>query len=204
MHVKMEKNNIDGLEVMRNQLSLLKQKLEEQQIVSEKIIRRTMKEKMAGINRSMKRTCLLAAFGIGYCPWAFRNIGVSWLLCGVTTAFLILAVCYTLYLRMGMSAGMMVNSNLIEVGMKVSRMKRLSRLWLTRVGIPFMCIWIPWLMFDIMRTGNDKEYLWGVVAGCTAGAVIGGLIGFSIYRKNMDRADDILLQIEELTKGQQE
>mgnify|MGYP003501895248 CR=1 FL=1 len=57
------------LEEMRSQISILKEKLEKQNIVNEQHIRNSMKSKASDINRIVTVTIVLGVFALVYPAW---------------------------------------------------------------------------------------------------------------------------------------
>ena len=187
--------NTTELNEMKEQISLLRRKLEKETIVNEKLIRSSMRDKLKAVKR---RSYILCAVAIGACPlWAtpifdFHSI---WFM-GVTIAFLFIAVAYEIYCNQLLSTQNYSNGNLIDEARKLNRYKQLSRQW-HWFSIPFLCIWLPWFVYE--ATTAAGFFAKNVLIGGLIGGVIGGTIGFTIYRKGQNAINEVIEQIEELT-----
>ena len=107
-----------------------------------------------------------------------------------------------------LSGSTIMNSSLVELSQKLVEMKRLRRLELL-IGIPFVIVWIAWMMFEIH---NSSEIMFPdnhsvgtafmIVMGI--GALIGGAIGLSIYLKMQRTNDELIRQIKDITNENME
>lgn len=187
--------NTAELNEMKEQISLLRRKLEKETIVNEKLIRSSMRDKLKAVKR---RSYILCAVVIGACPlWAspifdFHSI---WFM-GVTIAFLFIAVAYEIYCNQLLSTQNYVNGNLIDEARKLNRYKQLSRQW-HWFSIPFLFIWLSWFVYEATSVGDFHAN--NILIGGLIGGTIGGVIGWRIYRKGLNAVSEVIEQIEELT-----
>ena len=187
--------NTTELNEMKEQISLLRRKLEKETIVNEKLIRSSMRDKLKAVKR---RSYILCAVVIGACPlWAtpifdFHSI---WFI-GVTIAFLFIAVAYEIYCNQLLSTQNYVNGNLIDEARKLNRYKQLSRQW-HWFSIPFLFIWLSWFVYEATSVGDFHAN--NILIGGLIGGTIGGVIGWRIYRKGQNAVSEVIEQIEELT-----
>ena len=187
--------NTAELNEMKEQISLLRRKLEKETIVNEKLIRSSMRDKLKAVKR---RSYILCAVVIGACPlWAspifdFHSI---WFM-GVTIAFLFIAVAYEIYCNQLLSTQNYVNGNLIDEARKLNRYKQLSRQW-HWFSIPFLFIWLSWFVYEATSVGGFHAN--NILIGGLIGGTIGGVIGWRIYRKGQNAVSEVIEQIEELT-----
>ena len=189
--------NLDTLELneMKEQIALLRRKLEKETIVNEKLIRASMRDKLKAVKR---RSYILCAVVIGVCPlWAnpifdFHSI---WFM-GVTIAFLFIAVAYEIYCNQLLSTQNYITGSLVDEVRKLNRYRQLTRQW-HRFGISFLCVWVPWFVYEGNSAGEiHVKYI--LISGLIGG-IIGGAIGWTIYRKGQKAVDEVIEQIEELT-----
>ena len=187
--------NTAELNEMKEQISLLRRKLEKETIVNEKLIRSSMRDKLKEVKR---RSYILCAVAIGVCPlWAtpifdFHSIWFK----GVTIAFLFIAVAYEIYCNQLLSTQNYVNGNLIDEARKLNRYKQLSRQW-HWFSIPFLFIWLSWFVYEATSVGDFHAN--NILIGGLIGGTIGGVIGWRIYRKGQNAVSEVIEQIEELT-----
>ena len=188
--------NTIELNEMKEQISLLRRKLEKETIVNEKLIRASMRDKLKAVKR---RSYILCAVVIAAIPlWAspIFNYHSSWFI-GTSIAFLLIGVAYEIYCNQLLSTQNYSNGNLIDEAHKLSRYKQLSRQW-HWFSIPFLCIWLPWFVYEATTAAGFFAKI--VLIGALIGGVIGGTIGLTIYRKGQNAVSEVIEQIEELTE----
>ena len=186
------------LENMRQQLNTLKQKLEKQEIVNERMIRHSMKKNVSHINSRNIALSVLSLLMIPYCYWIFyMQLHFSLSFWVFTALFNVAAIVYTYYNTKDILNKHLMEEDLLEVRRKLARAKKLDSQWLL-VGIPFIFIWLGWFAYEIyVKSGFDEvtAFFW---AGCV-GAIIGGSLGYRIHTKTQHQYQDVIDQIEDLT-----
>ena len=187
------------LEEMRSHISSLKQQLEKQNIINDTHIRNSMKSKANDLHKTIRGTVGGGIFALIYCPICFHFMGCSLPFVIVTT--IVLAVCLALTIRQNVVLGRMDFSqgNLIETAEALGSVRKHYIRW-TRLAAPAIIIpWYAWCMYEFIRLDNPGGIVLLVCA--TVGGIIGGMIGFSINRKVVRQANEILAQIEELQQS---
>jgi hypothetical protein len=190
------------LEEMRSQIGILKERLEKQNIVNEKHIRKSMKSNMSSINKTVTATIFLGVFALLYCTWFFWSQGCS--LAFVISTAVMLAVCLGLTIIQRVNLGRMDFSkgNLIETAQNLSKIKAHYQDW-HKIAIPMIVIWFGWMIYEMIGIlGLESPMAIGFCCGAAAGGIIGGVLGFRINRKIVRRTSEILEQIEELQRGE--
>lgn len=190
------------LEEMRSQIGILKEKLEKQNIVNEKHIRKSMKSNMSSINKTVTATIFLGVFALLYCTWFFWSQGCS--LAFVISTAVMLAVCLGLTIIQRVNLGRMDFSkgNLIETAQNLSKVKAHYQDW-HKIAIPMIVIWFGWMIYEMIGIlGLESPMAIGFCCGAAAGGIIGGVLGFRINRKIVRRTSEIIEQIEELQRGE--
>ena len=187
------------LEQMREQLNLLKEKLEKETIINERLLRRTMKEKVSSLNRDAIIIAIIGLLGIPYCTFVFANLmNISWWFIGVTDIFFLTAVIYTYISHKDIRAKELLDGNLIEVSRKIGRMRRMYANWL-KFSIPFIIIWFTWFMFEALGRNADNGVPFAI--GGAIGGIIGGAIGIRKYRRMRKKTLEVIMQIKELCEA---
>jgi membrane protein YdbS with pleckstrin-like domain len=196
----MEKINENiELEQMKEQLSILKKKLENESILNDRLMRKAMSEKVSKINHDAIAAYIIIFFAIPYCTWVFIYLlNLSWWFCGVTDIFLLIALIYTYISHRGIRSNEILEGNLLEVSYKIARMKKMYADWL-KIGIPFLVIWIIWFVLEVLHNSKGEE-AHGVLIGGAVGAVIGVVIGSWKYRRIQRKAKEVIEQIHEQCK----
>ena len=192
----MEENlNTIELNEMKEQISLLRRKLEKETIVNEKLIRASMRDKLKALKRRSYRLCV-----VGIAAAVLWKFGISSyfnpLFIDFTAFFLFFAVAYEVYCNRMLSAQNYIEGNLVEEARKLNHYKKLARQWYW-FSIPIVCIWSCWYLYESYTVHAEQGrflFIWGLIGGA-----IGGIIGWNIYRKGRKAIDEVIEQIEELT-----
>lgn len=182
---------------MKEQIALLKKTIERQDIVSDRLMRRTMKRKMRSLNREARFVYILGAFALVYCNIVFFYMNLSLWFSLATTVFMLAAIGYTVWMHRGLSVEEISTGRLVEVGRKVARMKRMGQRWLCGV-FPFLAVWFGGFVWEIWQSEANKDLALGMIVGGAVGGVVGGIIGYMRYRNKQRLADDILDNIKDV------
>ena len=194
----MENINNTELEQMKEQMNLLKEKIEKEKIVNQQLLRVAMKEKVSSLNRDAIIFVILGIVAIPYCTWVFISIlNMSWWFIGVTDLFFLAAIVYTYFSHKDIKAKELMDGNLIEVSKKIMRMRRMYANWL-KFSIPFVIVWFVWFLFEVL--GNNVDEGTPFAIGGTVGGIIGGFIGTKMYYRTRNKTLDVIQQIKELTE----
>lgn len=187
------------LEQMREQIALLRTKLDSEIIVNERLLRRTMHDKVRGITRDNTAMIIVGALATPYTFFTFQYLGLSMALCIFTSLFLAICVFVTWWSQRDLHADELLDGDVVSVGKKVMRLKQLNDRWLW-YAIPMLVIWLVWLILEAYQQIGGTPLFRGFVTGGVVGLVIGGIIGTKVRRRTQRRAREILAHIEELTR----
>ncbi len=189
-------NNIQELNEMRNQLCLLKQKLNEQEIVNEKLMRKVTSERLSKINREGKIYSIIAAICVPINYLILQMAGTSTAFNIVTILFLLVCIGVSVYSRRGINPEDVINGNLVTTKKKMLSYKTLCNKWLIGVT-PFLLVWFGWFMYEL--AADDSDFNTGAIVGGCVGAVVGTICGIIYHKKSMKNIDNAIQEITELT-----
>ncbi len=189
------------LEQMRKQMDILKQKLDKQEIVSQQMLRHTMKSRMSWINK-YRWIALMAIPFVALCFLGMvHDKLISWWFYAFTVVIVAVSAIMDFYVNR-LSDKSIMNENLLELSKKLVKMKR-TRKTQTIIGLIVVVLWLAWLMYEVYTSGSNnisKEYAKMMMISMGIGALIGGTIGIRIYLKMQRTNDDLIQQIEDLTR----
>ena len=194
-------NNDFDLENMRQQMNTLKNKLNQQEIINDRLVRRSMRNE---VNTIARRYYVIMAIGLLMVPygyWCFVKLGglsISFWI--VTSIFMLVCAGATYYTLRKINDPNMMNRNLVEARKKVASAKKFEANWLF-FGIPAVVLWFAWFMYESYLVHGDSlssGFFWG---GCIGG-IIGAICGLSLNFKTQRQYQDIIDQIEDLTVEQ--
>ena len=204
-----DNNNNNELEIMRTQLNALKSQLAQQEIVTENLIIDAMKKKMTWIKKYVFfQICLIPVLAIVWAAIA-PICGISWW----NYAFLITMCCidvfadYRIHVT-ALSDDDYLRGNLVTTVKKLLKMKRYRALQMA-ICIPLIIVWLLWAGIEAYNALPEatSEFQEAFISGGLIGGVIGGICGlifaFSIYRKMQRTNDEVIAQINDLTKPEE-
>ena len=184
---------------MRQQLSTLKKKLNEQEILNDHIMRRSMKKEVSSITWRYNIIMAIGVLMVPYGYWCFVKLcGFSIFFWIVTSIFMLICAGATFYNSRKISDPGLMNHNLVEARKKVASAKKFEANWLL-FGIPAVILWMGWFFYEAYRLHGDtfsNGLFWG---GCIGG-IIGAICGIGIHIKTQRQYQEIIDQIEDLTK----
>ncbi len=185
------------LENMRNQLCILKNKLDEQKIVNDRLMRKVTSERISKIKKEGYIYAFLTAIYIPINIYILWKIGMSEAFNIVTSLFLLVCLSFSIYSRRGINPDDVINGSLVALKKKMLKYKSLGNKWLM-VGIPFLAFWFSWFMLELYDGGSDFNK--GAMTGGCIGAAIGCVCGIIYYRKSKKNLDSAIQEISDLTK----
>ena len=193
--------NESQFEDMRQQLNTLKKKLSEQEIVSDRLVRRSMRNQVNNITRRYYIIMTLCLIMVPYGYWCFvvlAHLSITFWI--ATSIFMMISGGATLYNCLKINDQGMMSRSLVEARKKVASAKKFESNWLM-FGIPSVIIWICYFFYELHQQNNaplTEGFFWG---GCIGG-IIGAICGIRIHLKTQHQYQDIIDQIEDLTADQ--
>jgi hypothetical protein len=185
------------LESMRQQLDTLKEKLNQQDILNDHIIRRSMKKDVNNITRHYYIIIAIGLLMVPYGYWCFVKLcGLSYFFWIVTSIFMLICAGATFYNSRKISDPELMSHSLVEARKKVASAKKFESNWLL-FGIPAVILWISWFFYEIYQIqGGDfnNGFFWG---GCVGG-IIGAVCGIKMHFKTQRQYQEVIDQIEEI------
>ena len=196
----METNiQLNELQELREQLTLLNNKLEKQEIINDKLIRNSIRNKISNINRTGIIMTVCAAIATPICSFNFHYIlHFSIALNIFTCVFMVIAIAYTIWSHKGLNNNLL-NGDLITASETVLRTRKRYKQWYY-FSYPWFAIWLCWLGWEMYTRIENREMLIAAVIGGLVGIVIGGAWGIYQRNKIYRYIDAVLAQIEELKK----
>ena len=183
------------LDEMRQQMAILKDKLENQTIVNDRFIRRSIKRGVSTINKRYLVLGIIALAMIPYGYWAFVMIaGLSVALWLASCLMMLIVVGFMIYNSRDMRDSALMSGNLLDVKRKVTLAQKRGANWLW-FGIPMALAWGAWAVYEMSQKMGDNEY---IVPCCIVGVLVGALIGLKVHFKTQSRFSEIIEQIEDL------
>ena len=80
---------MDELVEMREQMNLLKSKLDKQEIVNDRLLREVTSQRVRRLNRNVWQEGIACLFVITFGSYSFLQLGCSWWFVGFTIAYML-------------------------------------------------------------------------------------------------------------------
>ena len=191
-------------EEMRQQLDILKNKLDNQTLINDKLIRQSMLNKMS----FMKKYTWVSFLVLLFIYYGYNEVRIlfnmSWWFYGFTVLVMTFTVCFDAYIN-HVNKKEFLNGDLIAASLQMQRMKKLRKRSLL-YGIFFMTIWVSWFVIELYNGsgaangGENTSMFYGILVGGGVGLIAGVAIGIWLYLRMQRINSDIISQIDELTK----
>ena len=189
----METNDNTLLEMQR-QMEQLRQKLADQKIVNERILRNSCR---TTVNRlKFKSTVpIIAAFaGLALIP-LLKHFGFSYLFLTVTGVLMLAGIAASMLTKRYIPN---VDRDLVTAAKEITTFRKINADWF-KYGLPCLAVWLGVLIWDVVKNLQfGAEELYGFIGGAAVGLIIGGALGFKNRRDLLNASDDLLSQIKEL------
>lgn len=191
----------DNLDEMRQQLALLKTKLDQQAILNETLLRRTLEAKLRRFTYKQRRRQAMLLIAMLYMPFGLHTMHMPlWFIVAVELFFLC-AFVYELCYKGGLTANDISLHGLIEVHRRLQRIHRMNARWLW-VSIPFILFFLGTIVWrvgiNIQLPAEDRHYM---LLGVLVGAAVGLCIGIAVYLGQQRKAKELMSEIELLAKN---
>lgn len=200
-----DKNMMTELEQMREQMQMLRNKLEQQEIVNDKLVKNSIKSKMSWIKKFVYfEFCLLPFLALTwfcikeYFDLSWYNYAFMMVMCTVDVVW-----DYRINVA-SLKIDRVEDNSLTDTMQKLISMKQIRAKAFIIMGI-LLILWLVWTGIEVWQylstmSGIGDAFTAGAYGGF-AGGVIGAFAGlylaFRIYRKMQNTNDELIAQISE-------
>lgn len=202
----MESNNMNNdLELMREQMQMLREKLDKQEIINDKMLRQSVKNRMSWIKKFVYLEFLLMPF-IAVIWYAIKEMfDLSWWNYGLMLIMSIIDIVLDYFVNVAsLKTNNIENSNLTETMQRLYKMKQIRAKQFI-IMITLCAAWFAWTGIEMWKYAGSIAKIEGMMQAATygglGGLVIGIPIGFfvviRIYRKMQRTNNELILQIKE-------
>lgn len=200
----MENSNTNNeLEFLRQQMNVLKEKLDAQEIVNDRLVAKSMRKEMSWIKKYIYVQFALIPFVALIWVGVKYILGLSWW----NYSFLMLMCVVFVYIDYVVNVKALSNAdyhknNLIETARKLVKMKRQRTIQMI-VEILLLILWLIWTFLEVnsalsTATGLRQSLLQGGIIGGYIGGVIGIIVAFVIFYKMQRTNDRMIEQIDDM------
>ncbi len=190
---------MDELQEMREQLAALKEKLNKQEVVNDRLIRDVLIKKKKSVDKNIwfAGICGLITITIGNLTWSSWGVS-SWFLIG-TTVFVLVCILMTIIPHNWVKKEDIQSGNLLVAAKQIRRLRKLYKDW-EIIGIILAIIWATWLFIEFSAAIENKQILYLLIGASAVGGIIGGIIGLKVSRNVVHTLDEMIQEIEDTSE----
>ena len=199
METQTNNTPVNEVDELRQQLAVFKQRLDQQEIVNDRLLRRSMNARLSIIT---KTSVIVDAIGLLCMPgilFALHAIGVPWYLGAFVLLMVIIELTYNIVEHRQLQRLFTDGNDLLTVRRGLLRFKKAERLWML-IAVPFL---IVWLLAFYWQQGIFTGELTGAAASGLVTSAIGIFFGllfcFCFFAWEMHRVNTSIHEIDELS-----
>ena len=181
---------------MQQQLQQLKEKLDGQLIVNERLLQKSCSNTL---NRLRFKSNLPIVFGVAaiLMSLSFINLGISWPFVLFTDVLMLVSIVATILTNQHIPR---MDKDMVTAAEELRKYKKIHADWL-KFALPVLALWLGWLIWEVVKNvGLTGTPLYGFLTGISVGLALGQILGFKLRREQLNAADELLSQLTELKK----
>lgn len=189
----MEPNDTTFTEMQR-QMQQLRDKLEDQKIVNERILRNSCRQTVSRLKIKSNIPIVAGVVVLLSLP-SFHYLGFSNLFLIVTAVMMLVCIVATVITNRYIPR---VDRDLVTATEELTKFRKINAEWI-KFALPMLAVWLGVLVWDVLKNlemGKAESYAF--LGGVTVGVVVGAVIGLKLRRDILNGADDLMAQIEDL------
>ena len=190
-------NTDNTLREMQQQMQQLREKLNKEQIINERMLRKSCRQTVDRLKFKSNLPIVFAIIAI-LCSPAYLSFGLSpWFLI-LTCVLMLVSIVATILTNRHIPQ---MDKDLVTATNELTRYKKIHAEWI-KFAIPMVIVWVGALCWNLFRNGSGDDPLlrYSFLAGIVTGIILGGILGFKVRRDQLNAADELISQIEELQK----
>ena len=179
---------------MQQQMQQLRDKLESQKIVNERLLRRSCGRTIDRLRIKSNVPIFAGLAGLALIP-LLGHLGFSPLLMIFTGVFMLAGIVATFITKQYIPN---LNKDLVTATTEITKFRKINADWY-KFGLPVLLVWLGILIWEVVKNlqlGGPELY--GFIFGSAIGLVLGLVLGLKNRRDILDASDDLLAQIEDL------
>ena len=202
METQTNNNNIPQNEVdeLREQLALFKQRLDQQEIISDRLMRRSMNARISTFTKTGVIADIVVLLIMPFVFWAFSKMGASWYFGLILLLGVIVELAYNITCHRRIQRLFTEGNDLLTVRRGLLKFKKGERLQML-ISLPLLALWafaLCWQLGVFADNPTERVAAIGIRAGI--GFFIGLLIVSCGYFWEMHRINRSIREIDELTE----
>ena len=183
---------VDEVDELRQQIAQFKQRLDQQEIINDRLMRHTMN---ARISIFTKTSVIIDAVGLLITPfaiWYLDKVGISWILGIFALIAVIVELIYNIICHRKIQRLFTDGNDLLTVRRGLLKFRRSERLQML-IAVPLIILWIIAIMWQLGVFAHTQELIRMSLA-----IIIGLLICFGLFAWEMHRINNSIREIDDL------
>ena len=197
--LQMEEERIDmsaDLEQLRAEYDVLKKKLDNQEIINNRLILDSIRGKVGVIENHERTEYILCAVAAVMSPIYHFAFGASWWFCGATALLMAFTGYWTMLCHQNVRAANVADKDMLTFLKNVKYLRSEYARWL-KIGLPLLAAWLGWLFYEIFTQTDDQRFALLLSCCVVGGLLIGGSIGLRMRSKVIRACNEIIAQLED-------
>ncbi len=188
-------NTDNILNEMQQQLRQMKEKLEGENIINDKLLRNAYRKTLGSLQRKALRQTIIEVIAMLLCLNLLR-MGFSIPFVIATEIMLAFCLIATIVINNRLPK---MDTDLVTAAKGIVRFRKGYANWLW-VGIPLLTVWMGGMCYEIMKNQTfPSEARVPMLIGLGVGLVIGGALGLMMRHNILSKSDETIAQIKDLT-----
>ena len=183
----------DTFSDMRDQLQQLRQTLENQIIINEKLLKRSYKKNLHSLRVRSSRVTTLAIVAMAL-VYNFHVVGFSWAFFIATELMMLGCLTATLITNRHIPR---MDSDLVTAAEELRKFRLNYVNWL-KIGIPTVLFWLAWMVTEVFVRDFPEPFRLPFLSGTAVGVVLGLVLGLRLRRQVIRSAEELLADLESL------
>lgn len=180
---------------MQEQLKQLKEKLEGQKIIDERLLRNAYRSNLGSLQKKARSevALVIVAMVLSGSSFTLLEFPAAFIIC--TEIMLLISLVATLVIVRWLPR---MDSDLLTASEGIARFRMAYVNWI-KYGIPVLILWIAYLIHVVLSMESlPMELKYSFFGGCAIGLVIGLILGLKQRREIISRSEELLEQIKDL------
>lgn len=183
-----------NFEEMRNQFAILKEQLDKQEIVSDRLLRETMKAKSNGIRNVKFSSYLWCSLGLIFIPILYFTHMTSLVFIIATYLMVVVAIVSTYYLHKPIDKLNFMKDDIATIAHVMAEYRKQYTQKDLIIALLVFILWYIWFCYEIWKHLQTDS--WVYIFLTLFGGIQGGISGYKDYRKAKNAAQEIIDDIE--------
>ena len=192
-------NSTNEVDELRQQLALFKQRLDQQEIINERLLRRSMNARLNVFTKTSVICDIVVLFFMPIVFVAFKKIGVHWFFGASVAVILFIELIYNIISHRHLQQLFNKDKDLLTVRRGLLKFKRMERVWML-IAVPLI---ILWTLAFYWQLGLFSNHLTGASAAGIIASAIGMIIGlaacFGFFAWEMRRVNNSIREIDDMS-----